>query len=286
MRNSLYCSPHIVRVIKSRRLRWAGHVSRMEEDRSSLNILTGTTTGNYKGSIQTKKWKVSTQTQRWKWTCTNKNTKTHLHSRNDDKAKTWQGIYTNTKMTKDLNKQKYEMYLHKRNDDKGPTQAKIWQGIYTETKMTKDLHKQNMTRNLDKHKVVKGPTQAKIWQGIYTNATITNDLPTQVKIWQGIYTNIKMTKDLHKHKDDKGATQTQRWQGSYKHVEAECCNWQVACVTAAPRSGKDRRHKVQVQNYFKKYFNVISHGSRPKTCVTGNKKKYRALQIKHRAAGA
>jgi hypothetical protein len=27
--NNLYCSPNIVRVIKSRRMRWAGHVVRM-----------------------------------------------------------------------------------------------------------------------------------------------------------------------------------------------------------------------------------------------------------------
>ena len=31
--NTLYCSPNIVRVIKSRRLRWGGHVARMEEGR-------------------------------------------------------------------------------------------------------------------------------------------------------------------------------------------------------------------------------------------------------------
>ena len=31
--NSLYRSPNVVRVIKSRRLRWAGHVARMEEGR-------------------------------------------------------------------------------------------------------------------------------------------------------------------------------------------------------------------------------------------------------------
>ena len=29
--NGLYCSPNIVRVIKSRRMRWAGQVARMEE---------------------------------------------------------------------------------------------------------------------------------------------------------------------------------------------------------------------------------------------------------------
>ena len=31
--NDLYTSPNIVRVIKSRTLRWAGHVARMEEGR-------------------------------------------------------------------------------------------------------------------------------------------------------------------------------------------------------------------------------------------------------------
>ena len=37
--HSLYCSPNIVRVIKSRRLRWAGHVARMEKGRSAFKIL-------------------------------------------------------------------------------------------------------------------------------------------------------------------------------------------------------------------------------------------------------
>ena len=41
----MYRSPNIVRVIKSRRLRWAGHVARMEEGRSAFNILTGKPTG-------------------------------------------------------------------------------------------------------------------------------------------------------------------------------------------------------------------------------------------------
>ena len=43
---SLYRSPNIVMVIKSRRLRWAGHVARMEEGRSAFRILTGTPAGN------------------------------------------------------------------------------------------------------------------------------------------------------------------------------------------------------------------------------------------------
>ena len=46
MRNyGLYRSLNIVRVIKSRRLRWAGHVSRMEENRSAFRILTSKPTG-------------------------------------------------------------------------------------------------------------------------------------------------------------------------------------------------------------------------------------------------
>ena len=43
--HSLYRSPNIVRVIKSIRLRWAGHVVRMEESRSAFKILTGKPTG-------------------------------------------------------------------------------------------------------------------------------------------------------------------------------------------------------------------------------------------------
>ena len=41
----MYRSPNIVRVIKSRRLRWAGHVAIMEESRSVFKILTGKPTG-------------------------------------------------------------------------------------------------------------------------------------------------------------------------------------------------------------------------------------------------
>ena len=37
----LYRSHNIVRLIKSRRIRWVGHVARMEEGRSAFKILTG-----------------------------------------------------------------------------------------------------------------------------------------------------------------------------------------------------------------------------------------------------
>ena len=43
--HSLYRSSNIVRVIKSRRLRWAGHVVRMEEAMGAFKILTGKPTG-------------------------------------------------------------------------------------------------------------------------------------------------------------------------------------------------------------------------------------------------
>jgi hypothetical protein len=38
---NLYSSPNIVRVIKSRRMRWAGHVVRMGEGRGVYRVLVG-----------------------------------------------------------------------------------------------------------------------------------------------------------------------------------------------------------------------------------------------------
>jgi len=39
--NDLYSSPYIVRVIKSRRMRWAGHVPRMGERRDVYRVWVG-----------------------------------------------------------------------------------------------------------------------------------------------------------------------------------------------------------------------------------------------------
>ena len=39
--NDLYSSPNIVRVIKSRRMRWAGHVERMGEESGVYRVLVG-----------------------------------------------------------------------------------------------------------------------------------------------------------------------------------------------------------------------------------------------------
>ena len=39
--NGLYSSPNIIRVIKSKRMRWVGHVTRMGERRCSYRVLVG-----------------------------------------------------------------------------------------------------------------------------------------------------------------------------------------------------------------------------------------------------
>ena len=39
--NVLYSLPNIVRVIKSRKMRWAGHVARMGEERVAYRVLVG-----------------------------------------------------------------------------------------------------------------------------------------------------------------------------------------------------------------------------------------------------
>ena len=47
---------NIARVTKSRRLRWAGHVTRMEEGRSAVNILTGTPSGKGPSGRPRRRW--------------------------------------------------------------------------------------------------------------------------------------------------------------------------------------------------------------------------------------
>ena len=54
--HSLYL-PNIVRVIKSRRLRWTGHVAKMEEDRSAFKMLIGTPAGKRNLGRPRGKWK-------------------------------------------------------------------------------------------------------------------------------------------------------------------------------------------------------------------------------------
>jgi hypothetical protein len=43
--HNLYSSPGIIRQIKSRRMRWAGHVARMDEGRDVYTVLVGKSEG-------------------------------------------------------------------------------------------------------------------------------------------------------------------------------------------------------------------------------------------------
>jgi hypothetical protein len=43
--HDLYSSPGIIRIIKLRRMRWAGHVARMGEERNVYRLLVGKTEG-------------------------------------------------------------------------------------------------------------------------------------------------------------------------------------------------------------------------------------------------
>jgi hypothetical protein len=55
--HSLYSSPNIVRVIKSRRTRWAGHVARMAEGRGIYRILVGRREGKRSLGRPRRRWK-------------------------------------------------------------------------------------------------------------------------------------------------------------------------------------------------------------------------------------
>ena len=55
--NDLYSSPNIERVIKSRRMRWAGHVARMVEERGVYRVLVGKPEGrNHWGDLGVDGW--------------------------------------------------------------------------------------------------------------------------------------------------------------------------------------------------------------------------------------
>ena len=62
-----YRSPHIVRVIKSRRLRWAGHVARMEEGRSAFKILIGRPTGKILFGRPRRRWEDNIRMDHKPW---------------------------------------------------------------------------------------------------------------------------------------------------------------------------------------------------------------------------
>ena len=54
--NDLYSSPNIVWVIKSRRMRWAGHVARMDEERGVYRVLVGKPEGKRPRGRPRRRW--------------------------------------------------------------------------------------------------------------------------------------------------------------------------------------------------------------------------------------
>jgi hypothetical protein len=54
--HNFYSSPNIIRMIKSRRMRWAGHVARMGEKRNAYKILVGKPEGKRPVGRPRSKW--------------------------------------------------------------------------------------------------------------------------------------------------------------------------------------------------------------------------------------
>jgi hypothetical protein len=54
--HNLYSSPSIIRMIKSRRMRWAGHVSKMVEKRNAYRILVGKSEGKRSLGKPRRRW--------------------------------------------------------------------------------------------------------------------------------------------------------------------------------------------------------------------------------------
>ena len=54
--NDLYSSPNIVRMIKSRRMRWVGHVARMGEGRGVYRVLVGKPEGESPLGTPGRRW--------------------------------------------------------------------------------------------------------------------------------------------------------------------------------------------------------------------------------------
>jgi hypothetical protein len=55
--NDLYSLPNIVRVVRPRRMRWAGHVARMGEDRGVHKVLVGRPKGKRPLGRPRRRWK-------------------------------------------------------------------------------------------------------------------------------------------------------------------------------------------------------------------------------------
>jgi hypothetical protein len=60
--HNLYSSPDIIRQVKSRRMRWAGHVARMGEERKVYNVLVGKPEGKRPLGRPRRRWEDGIRT--------------------------------------------------------------------------------------------------------------------------------------------------------------------------------------------------------------------------------
>ena len=67
--NYLYSTPNIVRVIKSRRIKWAGHVARMGEERGVYRVLVGKPEGRRPLGRPRRRWVDNIRTDLQKVGC-------------------------------------------------------------------------------------------------------------------------------------------------------------------------------------------------------------------------
>jgi hypothetical protein len=63
--NDLYSSPNIIWVIKLRRLRWAGHVARMGDERGAYRILVGRPKGRRPLGRPRRRWEDTIKIDIW-----------------------------------------------------------------------------------------------------------------------------------------------------------------------------------------------------------------------------
>ena len=64
---ALYSSPNIIRNLKSRRLRWAGHVARMEQFRNAYRVLVGKPEGKRPLGKPIRRWEDNIKMDLGRW---------------------------------------------------------------------------------------------------------------------------------------------------------------------------------------------------------------------------